>query len=517
MKAIFVLFDSLCRTAMGCYGPTAVRTPNFDRFAQRAVMFDTHFVGSLPCMPARRDLHTGRLNFMHRSWGPLEPFDNSFPEQMRDAGIHTHLVTDHMHYFEDGGSTYHGRFRTWDFIRGQEYDPWKAMVQPPLARLREKYSPKHYDFEAGWKRLQHAVNTEFMPEERDLPLPRCFDSAFEFLDHNHGTRDWFLMLECFDPHEPFQAPKRFKEQYATSWTGGVLDWPHYERVTDSAEEIAEIRANYAALVAACDHYFGRLLDYFDRHDLWRDTALVLSTDHGFLLAEHDWWGKNLMPYYTEISHIPLIVHHPDCASLGGQRRQSLTQTMDLMPTFLELFDLPVPKEVRARSVVPMLESDKTQREIGIFGMFGGPIGATDGRYTYYLYPDDLYAPGLHEYTLMPMHLHSLFSGAEMKTMALTPPFDFTKGMPILRIDALKDARRIPMHDGKKFDPGVGTTLYDLSVDPKQVRPFRDPEIERRFHAGIAQMLKLHDAPAEIYTRYQVQRPWLREAATGTHS
>ena len=89
-------------------------------------------------MPARRDLHTGRLNFMHRSWGPLEPFDNSFPEQMRDAGIHTHLVTDHMHYFEDGGATYHGRFRTWDFIRGQEYDPWKAMVEPPLARLREK-------------------------------------------------------------------------------------------------------------------------------------------------------------------------------------------------------------------------------------------------------------------------------------------------------------------------------------------------------------------------------------------
>src|SRR5258705_13304685 len=84
MKAIFGLFDSLCRTAMGCYGPTPVSTPNFDRFAKRAVTFDTHFVGSLPCMPARRDLHTGPLNFMHRSWGPLEPFDNSFREKMRD-------------------------------------------------------------------------------------------------------------------------------------------------------------------------------------------------------------------------------------------------------------------------------------------------------------------------------------------------------------------------------------------------------------------------------------------------
>src|SRR4051794_1990484 len=79
MKAVFVLFDSLCRNALGCYGSRWVKTPNFDRFAKRGVTFDSHFVGSLPCMPARRDLHTGRLNFMHRSWGPLEPFDNSFP------------------------------------------------------------------------------------------------------------------------------------------------------------------------------------------------------------------------------------------------------------------------------------------------------------------------------------------------------------------------------------------------------------------------------------------------------
>ncbi len=184
------------------------------------------------------------------------------------------------------------------------------------------------------------------------------------------------------------------------------------------EEIAEIRANYAALVTACDHYFGQLLDYFDEHDLWKDTALVLSTDHGFLLAEHDWWGKNLMPYYTEISHIPLIVHHPDCASMAGQA-----------PHLADADDGPdadVPRPLRAAGAAGSARAlgrcrcwnaRRPQRDVGIFGMFGGPIGATDGRYTYYLYPDDLYAPGLHEYTLMPMHLHSLFSVAEMKTIA----------------------------------------------------------------------------------------------------
>ena len=80
MKLVFVLFDSLNRLALGPYGGTRLATPNFDRLAARAVTFDGHHVGSLPCMPARRDMQTGRLSFLHRSWGPLEPFDNAFPE-----------------------------------------------------------------------------------------------------------------------------------------------------------------------------------------------------------------------------------------------------------------------------------------------------------------------------------------------------------------------------------------------------------------------------------------------------
>ena len=55
-------------------------------------------------MPARRDMHSGRLSFLHRAWGPLEPFDNSFPELLRLNNTYTHLVTDHYHYFEDGGA-----------------------------------------------------------------------------------------------------------------------------------------------------------------------------------------------------------------------------------------------------------------------------------------------------------------------------------------------------------------------------------------------------------------------------
>jgi arylsulfatase A-like enzyme len=506
MKLVFVLFDSLNRLAIGPYGG-AVRTPNFDRFAGKAVTFDAHYVGSLPCMPARRDLHTGRLTFMHRSWGPLEPFDNSMPEILKDEGVYTHLISDHLHYFEDGGATYHTRYHSFDFIRGQEYDPWKAMVEPPIDRLKEIYAKKHYDFDAAgdpaqrsWARLQHAINREFMQDEADFPGPRCFAAAFEFLDRNRAADGWFLQIECFDPHEPFHAPERFKRQYETGYNGGVLDWPHYEKVAESPQEIAEIRANYAALVAMCDDYFGRFLDYFDAHDLWQDTALILTTDHGFLLSEHEWWGKNRMPYYEEISHIPLFVYHPALVGAGGTRRSMLTQTIDLMPTMLDLFGIAAPPEVRGHSLLPCLHGEPKLRDIAIFGMFGGPIGATDGRFAYYLFPDDLLAPGLYEYTLMPTHLMTRFTPEELRTAALAEPFDFTKGAPVLRYDALPNAMRAPMNDFKGFE-GVGTVLFDLANDPRQERPLRDPAIEARLGAGIAAALEAHDAPDELLAGY----------------
>jgi arylsulfatase A-like enzyme len=507
MRTIFVLFDSLNRLALGAYGGK-LATPNFDRFAARAVTFDTHYVGSLPCMPARRDIHTGRLNFPHRSWGPLEPFDNSFAELLKESGTHTHLVTDHAHYFEEGGATYHQRYSSWDFIRGQENDPWKAMVQPPLERFRERYDQRHYKFGAqidgsSRMRLQHAVNKEWMQREEEFPGPRCFASGLEFLETNKGSDDWLLQIECFDPHEPFDAPERFKEAYNTGWNGGVLNWPFYEHVTDSAEEIAEIRANYAALVAMCDAYFGKLLDFLDANDMWRDTALILTTDHGFLLSEHDWWGKNLQPYYEEISHIPLILHHPDFADRAGERISGLTQTYDLMPTLLDVFGVPVPAEVQGTSVLDLLRGTTNGRRIGIFGMFGGPIGATDGHYAYYLYPDDLYAPGLHEYTLMPAHIRSMMSAAELQTAELVRDFGFTKDMPVMRIEALTESRRIPNVDKRVFE-NLGTQLFDLVRDPGQHEPLQDAAVEQRLRAGISELLRTHDAPHELFARYRLQ-------------
>ncbi len=510
MKTIFVLFDSLKRAALGCYGGEEIPTPNFDRFSRRAVTFDNHFVGSLPCMPARRDLHTGRLNFMHRSWGPLEPFDNSYPELLKEAGVYSHLVTDHLHYFEDGGLTYHTRYGSFDFIRGQEDDAWKAMVQPPIERLREKRAEKQYDFSGGGRindperrRIRHVINKEWMLDEKDMPGPKCFDSAFEFLDTNRDEDDWLLHLECFDPHEPYDAPERFKDKFPTGWSGKLLNWPRYGKVTESKDEIAEIRANYAALVAMCDSYFGRLLDYMDEHDMWEDTALVLTTDHGELLSEHDWWGKNLQPYYREISHIPLIVHDPRQVQAAGTRVSHITQTHDLMPTLLDFHGVEVPAEVQGKSILRYIgAAEPTEPEYALFAMFGGPMGISDGKYDYYLYPKDIQATGLHEYTLMPTHLRSRMVPKELATAVLDRSFGFTKGAPVMRIDALTDARRIPCVDDNVF-VDIGTRLFDTENDPYQESPIEDAEIENRMLTEMVRILAEHECPPDFYEWFSI--------------
>ncbi|KAA0596039.1 sulfatase [Azospirillum lipoferum] len=500
MRMVFVLFDSLNRHALGAYGGTAIPTPNFDRLSRRAAVFDTHYAGSLPCMPARRDLHTGRLNFLHRGWSPLEPYDTSYAALLQKAGVYSHLISDHFHYFEDGGATYHQRYSSWDYIRGQEKDKWKALVEPPIDRFKAMYHPMQHQAEPTDGRLNYMINREYIKEEADFPSVKCFDAALEFLETNGSADNWLLHLETFDPHEPFHAPERLRKRFPSGYDGPILDWPRYKRTTESTAEIAEIRANYAALLTLCDEQLGRLLDVFDEQDLWKDTALIVTTDHGFLLGEHEWWAKNVMPFYEEISHIPLFFWHPEHRCDG--RRKALTQTIDLMPTILDCFGVQAPATVTGRSLLPVLDNDSTIRDVAIFGMFGGATNVTDGRYVYFRYPTDMVGQELYEYVLIPLHMKSFFSTEELSAAELVDPFDFTQGMPLLKVPAYAGNKAKEPPQGLSFKDSQ-TVLYDLLTDPTQVSPIDDGEVVGRLTAGMMEIMRLHDAPDEAFRRLEL--------------
>ena len=155
-----------------------------------------------------------------------------------------------------------------------------------------------------------------MQEEKLTPQARTFAAGLEFLETNHEQDNWYLQIETFDPHEPFFTLKQWKDRYnffraeGSDWDGPHFDWPEYARVTEDPDAVEYLRYQYAALLTQCDHYLGTVIDFMDAHDMWRDTMLLVVTDHGFLLGEHDWWGKMRMPWYNETAHIPLFAWDP---------------------------------------------------------------------------------------------------------------------------------------------------------------------------------------------------------------
>lgn len=464
-------------------------------------------------MPARRDLQTGRLNFMHRSWGPMEPFDVSAPELLQSRGIYSHIITDHVHYLEDGGAGYCTRFSSREMVRGQEGDHWKAQVDPPVERWREIYHDRQFAGGA-WdqvassggkrgKRTHDMTNREFLREEEDFPSAQCFRLGCEFLEANKDADNWFLQIETFDPHEPFVAPSRLREKYAKGVDGKIRDWPPYDRVSEDEEEAGELRASYRALLAYCDEHLGRLLDKMDELEMWDDTMLVVTTDHGFLMGEHDWWAKLRMPLYQEIAHIPLFIHHPGHPGLGGQRRAALTQTPDLMPTMLQAFDCPIPDEVRAASLLPTLADDGARlHDAVIYGYFGGSIHLTDGRRTYFRYPPDMEDQTVCQYTLMPSHLFGYFSNIELSGAELVRDCAYANGYPVLRIPVVPESPWYRTH-GLARMVNEPTTLFDLDSDPRQLCPLQDAELEESYARLLVETMRYHGAPPEAFTRLEL--------------
>ena len=488
MKAIMITYDSLNRNFLSPYGCDWVKTPNFTRLANKCIAFDKCYVGSLPCMPARRELHTGRYNFLHRSWGPMEPYDDSMPEMLKDNGIYSHLTSDHQHYWEDGGCTFHTRYSSWEFHRGQEGDAWKPVVG-------EVEIPNHLG--QAWR--QDVVNRRYMQKEADQPQPKTFKAGLEFLDTNHRADNWFLHIETFDPHEPFYTMAEYQTLYEKDYDGPLFDWPAYHPVTDEEKPYVEhVRNMYAGLVTMCDKYLGFVLDKMDKYDLWEDTMLIVNTDHGFFLGERGWWAKtNHVNLLEQVAHTPLFIYDPHSKAVG--RCDQLVQTIDLAPTIIDFFDLPVPKDMLGVPLKDAIAKNTPIRETCIYGVHGASIACTNGKATYILAPNEDNEP-LYNYSLMPTHMRAMFSIEELQTAELSSPFSFTKGCQLIKTEGSYDfafGRRVAK--GTHI-PASETRLYDLVNDPNQVTPIDNPHLEHYFKAQIVQHLKDNDAPAEQYIR-----------------
>ncbi|NKB69999.1 MAG: sulfatase-like hydrolase/transferase [Candidatus Latescibacteria bacterium] len=489
MKVVMLMFDSLNRHMLPPYGCDWTHAPNFQRLAERTLTFDRSYICSMPCMPARRDLHTGRPNFLHRSWGPLEPFDDSVPRLLRQNGVSSHLISDHYHYWEAGGATYHTQYNTWEFFRGQEGDPWIGQVEdPPKGRAHGSN-----DLDGPWHR-QDRVNRQHMQREADQPQAKTFDAGIDFLRRNSDQDNWLLQIETFDPHEPFFTQRHYQDMYRElvgDGADGFFDWPQYQHVQESRALIDQCRGHYASLLSMCDAKLGDLLDTMDQQNMWDDTMLVVWTDHGFLLSEHDCWAKCWMPFYEEVAHTPFFVWDPRQGQ-AGQRRDSLVQpSIDLGPTLLDFFGLEPTPDMRGHGLQDVIAADRPVREAAIFGQHGHQVNITDGRYVYMRSPASKDNAPLYDYTLMPTRMREAFSVDELAgQIELAEPFSFTKGCSTMKIPSKGS------FDIARWD----TALYDLQGDPGQQEPVQDEAVEQRLAGQMRALMESYDAPAEQYQR-----------------
>ena len=486
MKAIMVMYDSLCKDVLGPYGGPCI-TPNFDRLARRAVRYDRFYVGSMPCMPARRELHIGRYNFLHRGWGPIEPYDDSMPELLKNHGVYTHLVTDHYHYFEDGGCTYHNRYSSWEGIRGQEGDLWKGRVKDPDtsgAEVSHGRGARLSNYES-WR--QDWINRTYADCEEKMPQSQTFLAGIDFIEKNHGEDQWFLQIETFDPHEPFFTQEQYKALYAHRYEGGRFDWAPYGPVRESKELSEHLRAEYYALVSMCDAKLGMVLDAMDRHQMWEDTMLIVNTDHGFLLGEHEWWAKGTAPLYNEIANTPFFLYDPRCRKTGvcGE----LAQTIDIAPTLLDYFHVEIPEDMQGRPLWNTYAENRPIHRAVLFGYYGAAIHVTDGRYVYARAPRDNQQN--YEYTLMPTNLKSRFPVSQLAEAKLSQGFGFTKGARVLKIPSRSNYI--------KFHPPIDM-LFHLEEDPGQQKNLGDEELEARYANQMIRLMKESEAPKEQFAR-----------------
>jgi arylsulfatase A-like enzyme len=500
-NVVVLLLDSLNRHEMGAYGGKNFDTPNLDRLAARSVRFTNHHTGSLPCIPARHDILVGAWDFLWRPWGSIELWEEPITASLRREGVITQLITDHPHLFETGGENYHTDFTAWDYERGHESDAWKSRPDPSwLGTPTYGRGHTHYDNSRGYFR-----------GEEDFPGPRTMQATAKWLAedapvHRAKGERFFLFVDEFDPHEPFDTPEEWATRYDDSWEGPHLTWPPYaidayKQGILTERDARQIRAQYGGKLSMIDHWLGRVLDALDTTNAWEDTAVILCTDHGHYLGDtdvhgRDVWGKPGLPVYKPLGHIPMLVSWPGVVPTTND---ALTTSTDIHATIAEVFGAPVKHTAHGKSLVPVLANEQTQvRDWLLTGVWGREVQIVTNEWRYTRGPNGANTP------------HSMWSN-RWSTMPIASMPDYKMPMPDDRavLDYMPGSTipviRQPFREGDllpfwSYAKQYETIMFDRAEDPDETVNRIGDSIAKEAEELLRVALTEVDAPSEQFER-----------------
>lgn len=361
MNVIWIIADTFRRDYLGAYGNKTIHTPSLDSFAEKSVRFDRHYIASFPTMPARADFLTGRWTMSFMQWDQLPREEAVIGEVLARKGISTAAVVDTPFYLR-GGMGYDRGFQTFTEIPGQVRGFLKKQASPAARGKRSDWRRPGRDVTLPWH------------FESDRFAPQTFTKAMQWLEY-HYQEDFFLYVDTWDPHEPWDAPGHYTELYWPGYDGEIIDpaygyWQHMPGYTE--EKVRKAIATYSAEVTMVDTWIGYFLRQVENMGLMENTAIIFTSDHGYYFGEHGGLlGKTVFgldpesgdeagvwlrsQLYQEVTAIPLLIYMP-----GAQPAvySGLTSAVDLMPTVLDIMGGETPPTVEGRSLLPMVK-DRT--------------------------------------------------------------------------------------------------------------------------------------------------------------
>jgi arylsulfatase A-like enzyme len=302
--------------------------------------------------------------------------------------------------------------------------------------------------------------------DREYCVGRTISAAVDWLETNYDHESFFLSIDMWQPHEPFDCPWYDLSHYVESdYDGEKIMFPKYGRPSFMSEaEQQYTRATYAGSCTQVDRWIGNLLDTVEKLKLFRNTLIIWTTDHGHLFGEHDLWGKpgsELGTLFETTTRIPLIVYHPDGIG-AGRRFDGIVQPPDILPSLLEFMNIPISDEIEGKSFWPLLRGETASLHEAAFSSRFPPTGAAD---------DPSYSPEDATY----------FDGWVGSNQMVEPSTVTNDHWAYLCSTIAGQSK-----------------LYDLQQDPEQRVNVIDehPDIAERMHRQWVDFLERHNAPPE---------------------
>jgi len=383
--------DQLGRHMLGCYGNPVVQTPNIDRLAQQGIRCDSNYVQNPICMPSRASMFTGRYPSVcgtRINGVPLRESETTLPQALAAAGYHTFAAgklhfrnqlnstnwLDGGHPEYEGGRPYYG-FQTTQLSDDNRLGPYHRWIE----REHPEYATAVLNNPKPSPEMIGNTNDCWVPDyPAELHQSNWIaDRTIDYIESRPGDEPWFAFCSFADPHHPFNPPEPYASMYEgvdlpernlppnesdmfpSAWLDPMKLPNSFTRYTP--EDWDTVRRLAYGMTSLIDDAVGRVLGHLEAQGQLDNTIVLFTADHGELLGEHGLLYKGTY-HFDELIRTPMIWRWPDGQPGNGRSIAGLTQSLDLMPTILDVCGVPTPDAVQGQSQRALLcgESEQTR-------------------------------------------------------------------------------------------------------------------------------------------------------------